>query len=99
MVFLEAAACGKPVIAGLDGGTGAAVIDGETGFRVSGADLPAVTGALERLLSDPGLAVAMGAAALRRAQKECSWERVAQQTILLSASSPTTNSRKVEGQL
>jgi phosphatidylinositol alpha-1,6-mannosyltransferase len=99
MVFLEAAACGKPVVAGLDGGTGAAVIDGETGFRVPGADLPAVSSALQRLLSNPGLALAMGAAALRRAQKECSWERVAQRTILLSASSPPTNSRKVEGQL
>ena len=33
MVFLEAAACGKPTVAGLAGGTGAAVIDGVTGFR------------------------------------------------------------------
>ena len=36
MVFIEAAACGKPSVAGLAGGTAAAVIDGVTGMRVDG---------------------------------------------------------------
>ena len=32
--FLEVAASGKPAIAGKAGGTGSAVVDGETGLRV-----------------------------------------------------------------
>ena len=39
MVFIEAAACGKPAVAGMAGGTGAAVIDGVTGLRVDGASI------------------------------------------------------------
>jgi len=33
MVFIEAAACGKPVLAGNAGGTGSAVLDGATGLH------------------------------------------------------------------
>ena len=36
MVFLEAAACGKPVIGGTAGGTGAAILEGHTGWRIDG---------------------------------------------------------------
>ena len=60
MVFIEAAACGKPTVAGLAGGTGAAVIDGVTGLRVDGASTQAVADALYRLLSDPLLAKELG---------------------------------------
>lgn len=56
MVFLEAAACGKPAIAGQAGDTGSAVVDGVTGFRVDGADVKAVSDALSAVLSDPDLA-------------------------------------------
>jgi phosphatidyl-myo-inositol dimannoside synthase len=80
MVFIEASACGKPVIAGTDGGTGDAVIDGETGLRVSGKDLDAVTTALRRLLTDSSLAQRLGDAGHRRVQKEFSWECVAEKT-------------------
>jgi phosphatidyl-myo-inositol dimannoside synthase len=39
MVFIEAAACGKPALAGEAGGTGAAVLHGQTGHRVDGSQL------------------------------------------------------------
>ncbi|WP_413438367.1 glycosyltransferase family 4 protein [Sulfuriferula sp. GW1] len=79
MVFIEAAACGRTVVAGTAGGTGAAVVDGETGLRVVGNEL-AVTSALHRLLDDPSLARRMGEAGLVRAHAEFAWERVADKT-------------------
>lgn len=55
VVFLEANACGLPVIGGRDGGTAGAIIDGETGFRVDGSDVSAVQSAIESLARDKAL--------------------------------------------
>jgi phosphatidylinositol alpha-1,6-mannosyltransferase len=77
MVFIEAAACGRPAIAGLAGGTGAAVVDGVTGLRVDGHSVELVAGALARVLSDRALAARLGEAGWRRATDEFSWESVA----------------------
>jgi len=60
LVFLEAASAGKPAVAGTAGGTGSAVVDGVTGLRVDGEQLPAITGALARLLADAAEAARMG---------------------------------------
>lgn len=83
MVFIEAGACGKPVIAGLAGGTGAAVVDGVTGLRVEGADFSQVTKALVGLLQDGAYACSLGAGGLSRAQAEFGWDRVAEKTKCL----------------
>jgi phosphatidylinositol alpha-1,6-mannosyltransferase len=80
MVFLEAAACGKPVLAGRAGGTGSAVTHGMTGYRVNGEDVTAVTDALADMLGQPTLARMMGEAAFDRATRLFSWENVASQT-------------------
>jgi phosphatidyl-myo-inositol dimannoside synthase len=80
MVFLEAAACGKPVIAGTAGGTGSAVIDGTTGFRVDGATEEETTTVLSRLLLNPGISGMLGSAARQRSLTEFSWEQVARKT-------------------
>jgi len=84
MVFLEAAACGKPVVAGRDGGTGSAVLHGITGLRVDGASVEEIARALERLLFAAGDAGVMGWNALERARREFTWESVAQRTSALS---------------
>jgi len=60
LVFLEAAACGKPVVAGTAGGTGSAVLDGETGLRVDGENVAEIGEALAQLLGDPILGEKMG---------------------------------------
>ena len=60
LVFLEAAAAGKPVVAGSAGGTGSAVVDGVTGLRIDGEQLDAIAWALFRLLSNPQEAGQMG---------------------------------------
>jgi phosphatidylinositol alpha-1,6-mannosyltransferase len=77
MVFIEAAACAKTVVAGTAGGTGAAVVDGVTGLRVDSNEAAMVTSALRYLLDDPLLVLRMGEAGLVRAQAEFAWERVA----------------------
>ncbi|MEO6148196.1 MAG: glycosyltransferase family 4 protein [Sulfuriferula sp.] len=86
MVFIEAAACAKAVVAGMAGGTGAAVIDHLTGMRVDGNALMAVTSALLDLLNDPLLVGRMGEAGLVRVQAEFAWERVADKTRQLQES-------------
>ncbi|MCL5059545.1 MAG: glycosyltransferase, partial [Candidatus Thermoplasmatota archaeon] len=82
MVFIEAAACGKPSLAGHAGGTGSAVIDGETGLRIEGTRTNAVAIGLARLLTDEGKR--MGRAAIERTQREFSWEKVAEKTAALN---------------
>jgi len=83
MVFLEAAACGKPAIAGQAGGTGAAVVDEVTGFRVDGTDGIAVVSALLRVLKDEQHSKVIGSRALTRAIKQFDWAVVAKKTKLL----------------
>ena len=52
LVYLEAAAAGRPSLAGLAGGTGSAVEDGVTGLRVDGERVDAVAQGLARLLTN-----------------------------------------------
>ncbi len=77
MVFLEAAACGRPSLAGRDGGTGDAVIEGVTGLRVDGASVAAVADGLCRLLAREGGLAPEELASLRR---RCDWAAVAEDT-------------------
>jgi phosphatidyl-myo-inositol dimannoside synthase len=67
MTLMEAAASGKPVIAGRAGGAPDAVLDGQTGFLVDPLDQDAVLAATLRLLEDPDLAIRMGTAGAERA--------------------------------
>jgi phosphatidyl-myo-inositol dimannoside synthase len=54
IVFVEAAACGIPQVAGDSGGAAEAVLDGETGYVIDDPeDVQAVADAFERLLDDP----------------------------------------------
>ena len=85
MVFIEAAACGKATIAGIAGGTGAAVIDGLTGLRVDGTSLEAVADGLCRLLGDDSLAAQFGKSGRERAVRDFSWQHVAEQTSRVAA--------------
>ena len=66
LVYLEAGACIKPVIAGRAGGTGSAVIDGVTGLRVDGEKVEEVEDAIAYLLTNPKDARRMGEASRER---------------------------------
>jgi phosphatidyl-myo-inositol dimannoside synthase len=76
IVFLEAAACGLPVVAGDSGGSRDAVRDGETGYLVDGRSPDAVAERIVTLLRDPGLAAAMGARGRAWVEREWGWDRV-----------------------
>jgi phosphatidylinositol alpha-1,6-mannosyltransferase len=60
IVFLEASACGLPVVVGRSGGAPAAVRDGETGFVVDGRRVEEVAERISGLLCDGGLRRSMG---------------------------------------
>ncbi|MEO7837131.1 MAG: glycosyltransferase family 4 protein [Acidimicrobiales bacterium] len=73
IVFLEAAACGVPQIAGASGGAAEAVAHERTGLVVERPrDVAAVAAAIGRLVSDPDRREAMGQAARRRVVEEFS---------------------------
>jgi len=80
MVFVEAAACGRPVLAGMAGGTAAAVEDGVTGLRVDGASVDDVAQGLINILGDEQFAASLGSNGLARVRREYSWEMVAHRT-------------------
>jgi len=75
IVFVEAAACGVPSIAGRSGGSHEAVVDGETGFVVDPHDAGGVRAVLDRLLGDDALRERLGAAARKRAVEELAYDR------------------------
>jgi phosphatidylinositol alpha-1,6-mannosyltransferase len=74
MVFLEANAAGKPVIAGRSGGTADSVVEGVTGYRVN-TNVYELTAAIRRLLKNPGLCERMGRAGLQRAREDFGWHK------------------------
>jgi phosphatidylinositol alpha-1,6-mannosyltransferase len=73
IVYVEAGACGVPVIGGEGGGTADSIVDGETGYRVDPNDPAAVSEAVIRLLVDPQLAERMGRAGRERAVERFDW--------------------------
>lgn len=76
MVYLEANACGIPVIGSRTGGIADAVVDGETGILVEEKDVLGLSEKIKLLLKDNDLRAKMGEAGRKRAEKYFSWEAV-----------------------
>ena len=70
LVYLEAMACGKPVIGGAHGGAPEVIDDGKTGYLVEHGDAGQLATSLEALLSDPAMSREMGARGRDRVEKE-----------------------------
>ena len=62
IVYLEASACGKPVVVGNSGGAADAVIDGVTGLLVDSSKVDEISDAICKLLDDPIKSKQMGEA-------------------------------------
>ncbi|GLB62860.1 GDP-mannose-dependent alpha-(1-6)-phosphatidylinositol monomannoside mannosyltransferase [Dietzia sp. NCCP-2495] len=60
IVYLEASACGVPVVAGRSGGAPETVLDGRTGAVVDGTSLADITDAVAGILGDRPRSAAMG---------------------------------------
>jgi glycosyltransferase involved in cell wall biosynthesis len=65
-MLVEAASCGRPIVATDVSGCRTLVRDGVEGFLVPVDDAPAVAAALARLAADPSLRARMGAAGRAR---------------------------------
>jgi phosphatidylinositol alpha-1,6-mannosyltransferase len=78
IVFLEAAACAVPQVAGASGGAAEAVVDGETGLVIDPPeDVAAVADAVASLLADPDRARRLGQAARRRVEADLTYDALA----------------------
>ncbi len=77
-VFIEAAACGRPVVVGDSGGSREALVHGETGLLVDGSEVEGVADALATLLEDPAYASRLGKNGRARVEREHTWPRVAE---------------------
>jgi len=84
LVFLEASACGLPVIGTTGSGVAEAVLDGETGLLVPQGDVPALAEAITRVLTDDDLRARLGAAGRAYAQTQ-DWAQVAAHVAALYA--------------
>ena len=83
IVFLEAGACGLPVVGGNSGGTPDAIRHGVTGYLVDGTSPAAVARAIEPLLRDADLRRRMGQAG-REWSRQFTWERAAERIWRMS---------------
>jgi phosphatidylinositol alpha-1,6-mannosyltransferase len=74
IVYLEASACGLPVIAGSSGGAPDAVLEGVTGIVVDGENNNEIAAAAIKLLNDINGAKAMGLAGREWIIENWRWE-------------------------
>jgi phosphatidyl-myo-inositol dimannoside synthase len=81
MVFIEANACGKPVIGGRSGGTTESIVDGQTGFLCNPGDNASLSEMLLLLLLNQGLRQRMGSAGLERVRNDFDWDSRARQLV------------------
>jgi len=70
LVYLEAMACGKPVIGGAHGGAPEVIEDGVTGYLVQHGDAVQLATSIETLLANPEIAAEMGRRGKLRADNE-----------------------------
>jgi glycosyltransferase involved in cell wall biosynthesis len=81
IVYLEAMAHGKPVIACRGQGIEDVIVDGETGLLVEPKDLESLKEAMIRLLTDRRLAEDMGRKGRQVVLSDFTWEKSAQKLL------------------
>ena len=77
LVYLEASACGKPVIGGRSGGISEAIVDGVTGLLVDPSDPEDIAATLRTILTDQELARRLGSQGRARVVRDFSWSAAA----------------------
>jgi phosphatidyl-myo-inositol dimannoside synthase len=81
IVFLEAASCGKPSIAGRSGGIPDAVADGESGWLVNPDDEHEISRIMIECLRNPEMVAARGKAARERVVRSFTWTHMARRVL------------------
>ena len=74
LVYLEASACGIPVVAGASGGAPDAIIQGKTGLVVDGTKVDEIARTINELLDNPTQLAAMGQAGRAWTVERWSWQ-------------------------
>lgn len=77
LVFLEANACGKPVLGSASGGIPDAILDEETGLLIEEQNPQALAGAVNRLLENPEWTRRLGKNGRKRIVNEANWDQTA----------------------
>jgi len=80
-VYVEAMACGCPVVAATTGGAPEAVQHGLSGFLVPPEDVEATASALDLIIGDPDLRARMSAAARLRAEEYFATDKYARRVL------------------
>jgi phosphatidyl-myo-inositol dimannoside synthase len=78
ITFVEAGACGKPVIGGRSGGAVESVLHGQTGLLVDPTSGEEVVQAILSLLDNPDEARQLGSQARERVERELDWRILAE---------------------
>lgn len=81
IVFLEANACGTPVIGSRTGGIPDAIVDGQTGYLVDEGNSEELIQRSIELLKDDELAYKMGEQGRKRVLNEANWDYVAENLL------------------
>lgn len=81
VVYIEASAMGKPVIGGKSGGTGDAIVDNATGFRIMPNNREELKKKLILLLKNPKLRGMMGNKGKMRVLKNFLWKHNVEKTL------------------
>jgi GT2 family glycosyltransferase len=82
LVFLEAQACGTPVVGSRTGGIPDAIREGQGGWLVAQDDTAALRNILSELVRHPDLFLLAGKQARDRVVRECSWEHYGERFAL-----------------
>jgi glycosyltransferase involved in cell wall biosynthesis len=94
VVLIEAAAVGTPVVWANNAGAADILEDGIHGLAIAPHSAESAASAILRLLSNPGEAASMGAAASRLVRERMTWDAVARRAIgLFSAALPPSAQR------
>ncbi len=79
IVFLEASACGKPVIGGRTGGAGDAVEEGKSGFLIDPDSKDEIIRVVTELLGDEEMSKKLGSYGRKRAVESFDWKVLAKE--------------------
>lgn len=80
IVFMEAMACGLPVIGFDIGGVNEMITTGVEGFLVEKENVNALVSAIDKIFSDSKLAYAMGMRGRKRIETHFQWKHIAEKT-------------------
>jgi len=81
IVFLEASACAKPVIAGNFGGIADAIEAGKSGYIIDGKDLKAITNTIRLLIENGAKRDIIGQYGLQRVRNSFDWKTISRKVL------------------